>query len=212
MDSPNLGNDEYGFRHSFNSGFPFIKGELPNGQTFSGVAEAGANFDANRVIFHTKMLFPKETTGEFYLNTSSGINKGLDLEGKFNQMSFLKRDTYCTTDTIQEEINTEPVKILDVSAYNGYPNNKESLFILGITQSELSTLKNVTGLSDKHNRYIVFEDILPDPAIDINGKSYKKYKLNMQGLDENEEVFVVSPSQDIFVYTDSDFIFCSKDL
>lgn len=210
LDTPNLGNNDYKFQHISNSNFSFLKGNLPSGENFSGVVTAKANFDENQVAFYTRMVFPNETTGEFYAETEAVIGKGISLEGDFNQMSFLKRDLFFISQNIQENKNINPVKVLDILAYKAYPARKECLFLLGITQSELSTLKNVTGLSDKHTRYIGFEDVSPDPATDIEGKAFKKYKLNVQGLDGNGDVAIVNPTADIFVYTIGGFVFCSK--
>ena len=210
LDTPYLGSSDYTFQQVSNPNYSFLKGNLPSGEDFSGAVLAGANFDENRVVFHTRMTFPNETTGDFYLSTNAGINEGFNLEGNFNQMSFLKRDIYCYTQSIQESLDTDLVKVLDVSTFNGYPGRKEDLFLLGITQSELSTLKNVTGLSNKHARYIRFEDVSPDPEVDINGISFRKYKLNVQGLDNNGDIAMVYPTTEIFVYTNSGCVFSSK--
>lgn len=211
LDTPNLGDSDYIFQQTLNPNYTFLKGNLPNGEDFSGVVIAGANFDENRIIFHTQMVFPNETTGDFYSDTEPGIGKGFNLEGNFNQMSFLKRDLFCFSQNIQESENEEPVKVLDILAYKSYPSGKENLFLLGLTQSELSELKKVTGLSNKHSRYIGFEDASPDSETDINGKSFGKYKLNVQGLDDNGEVAVVYPISDIVVYSFGGFVFGSKD-
>lgn len=211
LDTPNLGNADYAFQQVTDEYFSFIEGALPNGKPFSGAAVSGANFDENRIVFHTRMLFPKKTTEEFYLKTTAGINEGFSLEGNFNQMSFLKNDIYSYAQSIQENENSELIKILDIAAYNGFPGREEDLFILGLMQSELSALKNVTGLSNHHARYTGFEDVSPSPAEDINGISYKKYKLNVQGLDASGSVAVVYPGSDIFVFTNRGFVFTSRD-
>lgn len=211
LDTPNLGNTDYIFQQVSNEGFSFIEGALSNGKPFSGVAVASANFDENRIIFHTRMLFQKKITGEFYLKTTDGINEGFSLEGNFNQMSFLKKDIYSYSQSIQENANSELIKVLGISAYNGFPGRQEDLFILGLKKSELSALKNVTGLSSLHARYIGFEEVSPHPAEDINGISYRKYKLNVQGLDDSGSLTVQHPSSDIFVFTNGGFVFTSKD-
>lgn len=210
LDTPNLGSDEYTFQQVSNEHLSYIESELPNGEAFSGVAAIGANFDSNRVVFHTKMVFPKQNTGEFYPETKSSIGQGLKLVGSFNQISLLKRDIYCFTQTIQENTNSDPVKVLNIYAYNGYPSSKENLIMLGLTQVELTELKNIIGLSNQYPRYIYFEDMSPYPPIDINGKKFRKYKLNVQGLDENDIATTVAPPSDIFVYTKGGLVFCSK--
>lgn len=210
IDTPFLGDNDYIFQQTTNEYSFFIEGELLNEKAFSGMAITGANFDANRIVFHTRIVLPKQTTIEFYPQTKSSIGHGIELEGHFNQISFLKRDIYCYTQTIQENSETNPIKILDVYAYNGYPGKKENLFLLGLMQSEFEMLKTVGGLSNKHNRFIVFEDISPYPSTDIKGKPYRKYKLKVQGLDGNGVSTVVAPSLDIIVYTTGISIFCSK--
>jgi hypothetical protein len=210
LDTPNIGNTDYIFQQVTDERFTFIEGELQNGKTFSGVAQSGANFDDNRVILHAQMLFPKKTSGEFYQSSNSVLNEGFSLEGSFNQMSFLKTDIYSYVQSIEENENTELIKILDIAAYNGFPGRKEDLFILGLSKSEFTALKNVTGLSTLHARYIGLENITSFPAEDINGIPYNKYKLNVQGLNHNGILTKVFPPSDIFVYTYSDFVFSSK--
>lgn len=121
---------------------------------------------------------------------------------------------YHSVGTIQEEVSTstyETVSILGISNYNGFPSKRENLYILGLMQNELSELKNVAGLSNLHDRFIVFEDISPTPAEDKDGKPYKKYKLKVQGLDANGIATIVAPATDVFVYTNKDFMLCSKE-
>lgn len=209
LDTKNLGNAAYIFSQAEDNNSPF--GVLSNEKSFSGVAVAGANFDTKRVVFHTRMMYPKETIRVFYMKTNSEINKGFDLEGSFNQMSFLKKNINCFAQSILENGASERVKLLDISAYNGFPNRKEDLFILGLTQDELFALKNVSGLSPLHPRYIGFDDVSPNPSKDVMGTYYRKYKLKVWGYDSNGECMETYPSTDIFVYTKSGHVFTSRD-
>ncbi|MBS3737383.1 MAG: hypothetical protein KGY51_00090 [Psychroflexus sp.] len=212
LDMLYLGDTEYTFQHSTSEHPSYSKGEI-SAQEFDGVYRQKANFDAQRVVFTSEMLFAHKNTGQFYPDTKLGLGNGIDLEGNFNQLSRLKRDMYHSIGTIQEEISTstyEPVSILGISNYNGFPSKKENLYILGLMQSEVTVLKNVTGLSNLHDRYIVFEDVSPTPPEDKDGKPYKKYKLKVQGLDTNGLATIVAPSTDVFVYTDKNFMLCSK--
>lgn len=206
LDIENLGDSEYIFQRSLATNYSFIEGELPDGNSFSGAAIAGANFDAERVVFHTEMVFPHEMTGEFYHEIK--MRNGFNLDGNSNQISFLKRDLFCYSRTIQEDVNSTPVKVLDILSYSGMLNRKEGLFILGITQDELLKLQNVTGLNDQHAMYIALENISHIPTIDIDGKSFGKYKLKVFGLDDNGIATTVYPVSDVFVYTNSGFVFC----
>jgi pyrrolidone-carboxylate peptidase/ribosomal protein L31 len=212
LDMLYLGNTQHTFQHSISEHPAYSKGEISTLE-FDGVFKQKANFDAHRVVFTSEMLFAHKNTGQFFPDTKLGLGNGIDLEGNFNQMSHLKRDMYHSNQTIEEEVSTatyEPVSILGISNYNGFPSRKENLYILGLMQSELTELKNVTGLSNLHDRYIVFEDVSPTPPKDKDGKPYKKYKLKVQGLDNNGITTIVAPTTDVFVFTDKDFMLCSK--
>lgn len=214
LDMLYLGDTAYTFQHSTSEHPTYSKGEI-SAQEFDGVYRQKANFDAQRVVFISEMFFSnKKTTLEPYPATTLGKGNGIDLEGNFNQMSRLKREMYHSVGTIQEEVSTstyETVSILGISNYNGFPSKRENLYILGLMQNELSELKNVAGLSNLHDRFIVFEDISPTPAEDKDGKPYKKYKLKAQGLDANGIATIVAPATDVFVYTNKDFMLCSKE-
>ena len=212
LDMPYLGDTAYAFQHSTSEHPVYSKGEIST-QEFDGVFRQKANFDAQRVVLTSEMLFANKNTGKFYPDTKLGLGNGIDLKGNFNQISHLKRDMYHSNQIIQEEISIatyQPVNILGISNYNGFLSRKENLYILGLMQSELTELKNVSSLSNLHNRYIVFEDVSPIPSEDKDGKPYKKYKLKVQGLDTNGIATIVVPPTDVFVYTDKDFMFCSK--
>jgi pyrrolidone-carboxylate peptidase/ribosomal protein L31 len=213
LDMLYLGDTQYTFQHSTSEHPTYSKGEI-SAQEFDGVFRQKANFDAQRIVFTSEMLHShKTTTLTPYPDTTLGRGNGIDLEGNFNQLSHLKRDMYHSNQTIQEEVSTatyEPVSILGISNYNGFPSRRENLYILGLMQSELTELKNATGLSNLHDRFIVFEDISPTPAEDKDGKPYKKYKLKVQGLDANGIATIIEPTSDVFVYTNKDFMLCSK--
>ena len=212
LDMLYLGDTAYTFQYSTSEHPVFYKGEI-SAKEFDGVFRQKANFDAQRVVFTSEMLFAHKSTGQFYPDTKLGLGNGIDLEGDFNQMTHLKQDMYHSNQTIQEEVSTatfEPVSILGISNYNGFPSRKENLYILGLMQTELTELKDVTGLSNLYERYIVFEDVSPTPTEDKDGKPYKKYKLKVQGLDSNGIATIVVPTTDVFVYTTENFMFCSK--
>lgn len=210
-----LGDSNYLFRHSVNSNLSFLKGQFPSLEKFSFVAESGAFYDSSRVAFYVQMAFPEMNSERFYpQNTGSGTISGLNLNGYFNKMSLLSKDIGITKFTIQEitaPSTYQKIGILDIFAYNGFPSSEENIFILGITNSELSALTGVTGLSDTHPRYIVFEKVSPIPPVDKDGKAFEKYKLKVQGIKSNGDSDIKTPSTDVIVYSTRGFVFSSKD-
>ncbi|KAA9338970.1 C15 family peptidase [Adhaeribacter soli] len=209
------------FTHVINPDYKLISGQFESVK-FSYVAECGAYYDNNRVAFYSKMSFPNKTTGKVYSQIpDTGDLNGLNLEGVYNKMSFLSRDIKISKVHIQELLTPpsyQKVTILKVSAYNSSPASIEGLFILGIHKDELSVLNNVASLnsvsefSGKHPKLIIFEDVSPSPAIDKDGKPYKKYKLKVQGLDDNGQRIILAPpsTQNVYVYSTNDFVFTSK--
>ncbi len=214
LDMRFLGDSNYPFQHSVNSDLFFLKGQFPSLEKFSYVAESGAYYDSSRVAFYVQMGFPYKNSRRFYQNTGSSVNPGINLNGNFNKMSFLTKDIGITKIHIQEVIapsTYQKVGILDIFSYNGFPASEENVFLLGLNQTEFATLKNVTGLSDKHPRYIVFEDVSVPPFLDKDGRLFRKYRLKVQGLDSNGDSDIKTPPSDVFVYTTRGFVFASKD-
>ena len=213
IDLPKIGNPNAAFQMIFNPVKNYLDGTLPNtDRAFGYVAESGVFWDDERVLFYAQAIFPSHRTFNFFPKLNPSMSPtGFNLKGDFNRMSFLAQDIELTgIDIIETEIE-QSVKVLDISARGGLDLSQEGIITLGITQDEFAQLKNVNGLSGKHRQYIFLEDVSPTPAVDIGGKAYKKYKLCVQGLDNNGNKAIVSPVSDIYVYTTREFVFASKD-
>jgi len=215
IDLNNLGDANLKFTRIYNEYPYFIHGQFPNTtDKFGYVSENGAIWDNTRVVFFSQSDFQQKNTQQFYSSISNlGVNFGFNLEGDFNKMSFLSKDIQLSQTNMQENIGSnvyQKLKLLDIVNYNGFPNTLESIFCLGITQSELSILKNITGFSDKHKKYIYIEEITGSPFTDKDGKLFKKFKLKVQGLDNNGNRLIASPINDIYVYNQLGFVFASK--
>ena len=217
IDLPNIGDLNYLFQHISNPNLYYVCGNLPDtGESFGYTAENGAYWDNERIILYSRAIYQSKTTGQFFNEVDSG---GIDISGfSFNgnsaKLSFIARDIKLSKKTIQQSIgsgNYEEIKLLDISGYNGFPASKEGLLTLGITRSEFTVLQNITGFSTKHHRYIFLEEEINSPLTDINGVVYRKYKLKVQGLSSNGEQIIISPSFNLFVYTQGGRIFASKD-
>ncbi len=215
IDLQNITETDYLFQHSINSELNFTKGFLPNmTNDFSYVAENGAQWDANRIVFYNKASFKKKSTGSFFDSTTNSYsNLGFNLEGDFNKMSFLSNDIQINKNTIQEVVSAgvyQTINIIDIIKNNGFPNTYEDLLCLGITQAEFTTLKNLTGFTNKHHRYIYIQEITGSPFEDKDEKRFRKFELKVQGLNSEGNRLIVAPAPPIYVYTQNGLVFTTK--
>lgn len=218
IDLPNIAETNYLFKQVINSDLNYTRGLLPNmTDDFSYVAETGAQWDDNRILFYNKAVFKNYRTGVFFDSTSnsnSNSNLGFNLQGDFNKMSFLSKDIQLNKNTFQEIISSgvyQTIKVLDIIKNNGFPNTYEDLLCFGITQTEFTTLKNITGFTNKHHRYIYIQEITGSPFEDKDEKRFRKYEVKVQGLDNTGSRLIITPTNPIYIYTENGLVFASKD-
>jgi pyrrolidone-carboxylate peptidase len=216
IDLPNLADTNYLFNQVHNPDLNFVRGQLPGiTNDFGYVAGNGAFWDTSRIVFFSQAIFQKKNTQQFFDSIANwGLNFGFNLDGNFNKMSFLSKDIQVAKTNIQEDIGAglyQKIKLLDIVNYNGFPNAYENVFCLGITQTELTALKNISGFSDKHHRYIYIEELSGSPFTDKDGKPFRKFKLKVQGLASSGNQLILAPSSDIYIYNQLGLVFASKD-
>jgi hypothetical protein len=224
IDLTNLADSNYLFKQVHNSDLNFVRGQLPNiSNEFGYVADTGAYWDNSRIVFYSQAIFQNKRTGEFY-STSKGVENKFLLNNKYFESSFLKNDVNINCKIFQEETGVNqyaPFKSIAISHYNGFPNAKENLLLLGIKLDELQSLidaaneinsnTQLPNLSPKHHRHLFLEEDLPSPKTDKDGKLFRKFKLKIQGLDSNGVGSIVDPNDDIFLYTRDGLSFTSKE-
>ena len=215
IDLPHLADVNYIFQMVFNSDLNFVRGQLPSiNKTFGYIAESRTYWDNDRVLFYSQEIFQTKSTGSFLTSfKNNGFDTGFNLTGSYNRMSFLTKNIRLTQKKVQENIggvNFQQVKLLDITNSNDIHKSYESILCLGITQAELLILKNLSGFSNLHYRYIYIEEVTGSPFMDKDNKPFMKYKLGIQGLDNNGDRIIVNPTTDIYVYSNSGIIFTSK--
>ena len=216
IDLTNIAESDYLFKHVANSDLGYTRGLLPNmTYDFSYVSENGVKWDIDRILFYNKAVFKNNRTGVFFDSTAnSNSNGGFNLQGDFNKMSFLSKDIQISKNNIQEIVSTgvyQTIKVLDIIKNNGFPNTYEDLLCLGITQTEFTTLKNLTGFTNKHHRYIYIQETTGSPFEDKDEKRFRKFELKIQGLDATGNRLIVAPTNPIYIYTQNGLVFASKD-
>ncbi|MEC5158883.1 hypothetical protein [Chryseobacterium sp. MP_3.2] len=202
------------FQHLIFSENLFSKGILPNIDIkFSYGAEAGVYWDASRILFYTKAVFKNERIGKFFNNTINS-NNGFDLEGNFNKTSFLSSRISLNVNILQETVSSnvyEEVKVLDIIQNKNSTGAIEDLICFGITKTEFSELKNITGFTDFHHRYIYLEELENSPFTDKYGIDFRKYEIKTQGLDDDGKSLIKGSDNPIFVYSQNGLVFASKE-
>ncbi len=215
IDLENIADIDYTFQNRSNSNVSYTRGLLPNVTSkFSFVGETGVNWDANRVLFYNKAIFKNHRTSKFFNPIASKTNTGFSLEGNFNKTSFLSTRIALNVNSLQEIVSTgvyNPVKVLDIIKNDDFSNAYEDLFCFGITQTEFTILKNLTGFTNKHHRYIYLEEVLNSPFNDKDNKVFRKFEVKIQGLDNNGNRLISGASTPIYAYSQNGLVFASKD-
>lgn len=212
VDLPNLADNNFVFKHIYNPDLTFLRGQFPNEITeFGYIADSGAIWDNTRIVFYAQAVFQVKNSGKSVPSVPTfATNPGLNLTGNFPQISFLNKEISVVSNKINES-GVENVEILEFIHYSGLPAFKENIVLLCITQTELQTLKSLSGLSDKHKKYIFIEELVSSPFSDANGVSFRKFELKLQGLDSSGVQTIVAPLTSIYVYSKDGFTFNSKD-
>jgi hypothetical protein len=186
-----------------------------NGASFDYISQTGLYSDANsatnkKVVLYaenafvhiqSKNVFPKLEPND--LNEVKKTNSIVSSQVLPKSIIYNKWSA--------EESTGNFVDILEISVYNqNNETNVENLFFLGLTEPEFEALKNVSGLSTLHQRYLLFEEVSESEDVTTN-LSFQKYKLKVQGLNTQGIVDIITPPSDIFVYGSNFNMLCSKD-
>jgi hypothetical protein len=101
------------------------------------------------------------------------------------------------------------VKIITLQLLPAGPGalTANSLLLLCISRQELEALKVLQGFQAQYPRYVKLEQVAVTP--DDKGKAYKKFKLKVQGLDDNGKYKLSQLAQDTFVYSVDDYLYFS---
>ncbi|MDD6356614.1 MAG: hypothetical protein PUG15_00750 [Bacteroidales bacterium] len=222
IDLPNLGNIENSFKIIHNPNWIYLTGILPNtDKRFGYVAKSGAYWDNDRILFLTEAVFAHQTSEDFY--TCKGIENKFSLNNDFLKFHFSANDININCKILYEETGINeyvPIKSISIAYYNGFLSAKENLLLLGIKRTEMQSLITATdtidtntlsNLSDRHHRYLYLEEDGPTPKVDKNGIPFRKFKLKVQGLAPNGEISIITPDDDVFLYTRDGVCFTSKE-
>lgn len=104
-----------------------------------------------------------------------------------------------------------PIYIMEIigNTKGASTTKKEDIMVLGLTETEQNTLKTTaSALSDQYIKRFVFTDL--ENKKDADGKSYKRYKLKIKGLNNVGVFTTASPATDIWVYAFNDYMFATK--
>lgn len=174
------------------------------------LAENGAHFDNDKVVFYSKELKRPVLSGNTpaYVPGKTGTDSGIQFSGPGAKTSFMRTDVEVTPlkhSTTLGGGSPQVVGVLNIGSYTGSPLYVNSLFLLGLTVDELQRLLAAPGLSSNHPKYIVFDDL----GTETNDGIYTKYTLRVQGLDSSGARAFAAPTQPVNVFANEGFFFAS---
>lgn len=187
----------------------FVDGGAGN---FRQTVERFVGFDGSsggRVVFFTTTV-ESLNEGQDILKSQGGMSSGLSWKDSLFKEKFLTKGFDLFFDVIDD--NGTEVQTLNFQ-YNpdlgDVAVSASNKMVCGLMQTEVDTLKALTGLSDKYGRYIYFEELSTSPG-NSNGKTFYKYKVGLQGKKTDGTADIVYPSTDIIIYSVDELFFFTK--
>jgi hypothetical protein len=206
IDLPNLGNEEQVLKCVFNPNRNYINGTLPTGEDFGYLANNGAYWNENRIVFFSRAVFSTNISRQSIpLVPKFAIDPGLSIVKE----SFLNKDISIVNNKLDEN-GVGYVNLLEFIHSNSITAFKENIILLCFSLSEFNILTQSTGLSGNHSKYIYIEELTGSPFTDSKGVSFRKFALKLQGIDNNGFQKIVSPATPIYIYSKDGFLFNSK--
>lgn len=195
IDIPELGTTGLDVQHLQSNHLNYIRQPLQTDGTghFGYVANCGAYWDTQRVLFYSAKVDAMIRSGKRYLNTfekSLGMDEFAFTQSKLNR----NLETICFEYERTVSGSAHTFRIPGINHYNADDlDNKEHCLLLGITQAQLTAIKATTGLNSLYNRHIFLDPSNSNPQADNNGHRYFEYTLKLQGLDNSGNQAIVTP-------------------
>lgn len=190
------------FKHNGSTKLQYVKGS-----DFSYVTYPQSYQDENSIVFFSEIEFSN-------LSTKNVRPKELNNTNTLSQSPVFPSSIAFQKTKIIETVGASEKYVLNIISYKNSKKkatNKEDAFVLGITKTQWEDLINQSGtLDSKHGKYFVFETAGTNLK-DINGISYHKFSLKIQGIDLDGNVVLIAPSTPIDIYTFKDQVFASHE-
>jgi dienelactone hydrolase len=165
---------------------------------YSYVAETGIFYNSQLAVLYAKSLIKYTVSDSVLPWVRMGVPEKLLIDNPI-----FPTDIYFEKWKL---INAAATQEIDAVRIAGFDERKlgyftEDNFFLGLTLTELDTLRATVGFHPDHTRYLVFKSA-PVPFDDREGLSYKAYSLEVTGYDANGSAITTNaPASPVVVYT-----------
>ncbi|MCP5104826.1 MAG: hypothetical protein GY950_15680 [bacterium] len=161
----------------------------------------------DRVLFYAagKDIFNNTNTA---FVPYKGMTGGVSKRNSFFEEALLFEGYRLEYDLFED--NGAEIKSLALAPAAINPRPTEGMLMLGLTKDEYTTLKGLPGLNAVYPRNVQLEELAGSPFT-VNGKTYRKYKAGVRGLNNDGNHHTAFPVEDIHVYSVDRFFFFSKD-
>lgn len=175
---------------------------------FGQVSEKGIAVDqaqsTDRVIMYTNLTDDFASSQDFTPN--SGQTSGTNQQESFLAEPMLFKGYNLDFNIINSSPN---VTTLRFKPNPDNPISEQNTQILGLTKNQLNSMKSLNGYDNRYPRTVVFDKL--GDFTDTNGKPYSKFKLGVNGLDNNGHYLKQFPATDLEVYSLDELLFTSAD-
>ncbi|HEX6430187.1 MAG TPA: hypothetical protein VF008_20995, partial [Niastella sp.] len=175
-------------------------------QRYSYVAETGIFYNQQTAILYAKSLYAYQKTNDFWpkLDIVTPENP-LIISPLFPKEIVFEKWRVKNIPAGQE---MDTVKI--AATLKKFPKQKEDHFFLGLSRTELETLRATTGFHPAHTRYLVFESTVV-PFQDSTNIAYRAYSIKVMGyVTDGASIVKMAPATPVIVYTMDDRLYFSN--
>ncbi|MEM9823363.1 MAG: hypothetical protein AAF985_19935, partial [Bacteroidota bacterium] len=160
----------------------------------------------DRILFYANAKDPFVNNNTAFV-PYKGLTGGVSKRDNFFEENLLIDGYRLNYDLFQD--GGAEIKSLSLAPSSIYPRPLEAMLMLGLGKDEYNALVALAGLDASYPRNVQFEELAGSPFT-VNGKTYRKFKVGVRGLNNSGLHHTAFPATDIHVYSIDDLFFFSK--
>jgi hypothetical protein len=216
IDLPFLGSPSVPNGFIVNSALNYIREEMQTDGTgnFGYAASNGVFWNDSRILFYSKLEKGFSNSEKSFIKIQR--HQELSINRNFASRFKSKLAIICRNYRYAEVSPTQTIRVIGVNYYNnGDTTHKEDVLFLGVSIDEIEAIKNLTGFSALHHRYIFLAE---QPRLWNNGDPntgdiFYEYNIQVQGLNDAGDRVILTPEfngDPIRVYSRDRLFFSSR--
>jgi hypothetical protein len=193
----------------------YVDGKSIAALGFEHIADRGVAFSQWTGTGSTvgSVLFYAAAKDTFVNDESSFVPQSGLASGVSNRDSFFEEGMLFDSYSVEFKAildGSDQVTILKLKKAQPRPRPPEAMLLLGLTSSEVTGLKSLTGFDSRYPRNLLLREVTGNPFTDPNGIIYNKYKVGLNGMNDEGTPREAFPAVDAIAYTSDQKFFFTK--